>query len=126
VDRYLFQRGLEERTRRAGYPLEVGMQHGVGRTALRALGAVSLEVRQLHQQFRHMTWAFAGNGGGQTREVGQRRVRLLAHGDVAVELEEELEAAALPELFVPGPSLLGRVVQGASRLPGLDGEAPAR
>jgi hypothetical protein len=47
------------------------MQLGVGRAALFALGAVGLEVRQLHQQLGHVARALAGDGRRHAREFDQ-------------------------------------------------------
>ncbi len=59
---HMFQRRLKVGTGGAREQLQMGMQVGIRRTAMPAFGAVSLEVRQLQQQFGHMARAFAGQG----------------------------------------------------------------
>ena len=68
---HLLQRRLEAGARGGGDLPQVGVQLGVGRVAVLALGAVGLEVRQLHQQFGHMARALAGDRRRQAREVDQ-------------------------------------------------------
>ena len=53
---------------------QVGVQLGVGGTAVFAVGAVGLEVRQLQQQFGHVARALAGDRRREAREVGQGRI----------------------------------------------------
>jgi hypothetical protein len=45
------------------------------------------------------------------QEVGQREFGFLADRDVDVEVEEELEATSLPQLFVQRSTLLGGVLE---------------
>ena len=61
MQRYMLECGLETSARIGRDLLQVGVQIGVGCSAMLTLGTVRLEVRLLHQQFGYVARALAGD-----------------------------------------------------------------
>ena len=69
-----YERVLEQHACGTGDTLQIPMQHGVGRAAIRAFGAVALEGAEALQKVDEVARALAVQGGQGTGEAGQRRV----------------------------------------------------
>ncbi len=66
-----YERVLEQYARGSGNLLQMPMQQGVGRAAVRAFGAVALEGAEAKQKVDKVSRAFAVQGSQRPGEPGQ-------------------------------------------------------